>query len=537
MASTTFFFQETWMRETPSCRQKKMIYYSCTFVESRYPQYNFVRVEPTQNANPCIVAYAQCELCILHTHLGEFLGRGEYCFEIAYGDYVRHANTMPALTCEFVPYKGVDFVNIQYNLAHESRALSQSILKLSQRLVFDTIVVADARGFLLCGEFMRENYRIVMARKPNKLPLPVSSITYDKEYGTDELSIETDVIPPNSRVVIIDDIAATGGTLLALDELVSSVFQSTCVAHIVAFAIEVEQGIPMCKSSKLRYARSQLKWSYPEWKEQDSKHTSMIAIVPPSLQVFAHTGPRANVKWNRYRDSSSLAMECQQFESKDVVFYMNTRNQCEMYDCLSLLKILYRKHPKSLKIVIPFMEHGTQDRIEYDGNMESIAQIDTIAKLIGKHHCETYDLHALQSQVVFHDLTNKSIVQVLFIGFMNQYPDAIAVFPDDGACKRYSYLCPKTHLVFRKQRVGDKRIVTTDDEIDHEAHYVIIDDMVRSGSTMTAVAKVLGAKQMSALFAHAPLEPKCRLDIFQDSIWTSNSCPDRVPPQWVRYRF
>ena len=80
---------------------------------------------------------------------------------------------------------------------------------------------AEARGFLVGAPVAyRLNAGFVPARKPGKLPREVYSQTYALEYGTDELQIHKDALTPDDRVLIVDDLVATGGTAVATAELV-----------------------------------------------------------------------------------------------------------------------------------------------------------------------------------------------------------------------------------------------------------------------------------------------------------------------------
>ncbi len=83
------------------------------------------------------------------------------------------------------------------------------------------VVGAEARGFLVGAPVAyRLNAGFVPARKPGKLPREVYSQTYALEYGTDELQIHKDALTPDDRVLIVDDLVATGGTAVATAELV-----------------------------------------------------------------------------------------------------------------------------------------------------------------------------------------------------------------------------------------------------------------------------------------------------------------------------
>jgi adenine phosphoribosyltransferase len=85
----------------------------------------------------------------------------------------------------------------------------------------DKVIGAESRGFFFGMLLAQElNAGFVPARKPNKLPFTTISASYDLEYGTDALEIHTDAIQKGDRVLIHDDVLATGGTAKALAELV-----------------------------------------------------------------------------------------------------------------------------------------------------------------------------------------------------------------------------------------------------------------------------------------------------------------------------
>ena len=74
----------------------------------------------------------------------------------------------------------------------------------------------ESRGFLLAAPLaLKLGCGFVMLRKPGKLPGPVTGLDYDLEYGTDRLEIQSDAIGDGARVVLVDDLLATGGTMAA----------------------------------------------------------------------------------------------------------------------------------------------------------------------------------------------------------------------------------------------------------------------------------------------------------------------------------
>ncbi len=85
------------------------------------------------------------------------------------------------------------------------------------------IVAPEARGFMVGTPVAnRLGVGFIPARKPGKLPRETVSVTYDLEYGTDTLEIHKDAIEPGDKVVILDDLIATGGTVQAVAKIVES---------------------------------------------------------------------------------------------------------------------------------------------------------------------------------------------------------------------------------------------------------------------------------------------------------------------------
>ena len=85
----------------------------------------------------------------------------------------------------------------------------------------DLILGAEARGFIFGGALAYElGCGFVPARKPGKLPWNTVGATYDLEYGTDTLEVHADAISAGSRVIVLDDVLATGGTAKAKIDLV-----------------------------------------------------------------------------------------------------------------------------------------------------------------------------------------------------------------------------------------------------------------------------------------------------------------------------
>jgi adenine phosphoribosyltransferase len=97
---------------------------------------------------------------------------------------------------------------------------------LSHRYIgkrIDKVVGVEARGFIIGAALAYKlGAGIVLVRKPGKLPSDTFKKSYDLEYGTDTLEIHTDAIKKGERILIADDLLATGGTMAAVVDMVSS---------------------------------------------------------------------------------------------------------------------------------------------------------------------------------------------------------------------------------------------------------------------------------------------------------------------------
>jgi adenine phosphoribosyltransferase len=121
------------------------------------------------------------------------------------------------------PTPGVGFKDFTPLLA-DAEALAQTVTELADWVKTkncDLVLGAEARGFILGAAIAREaGVGFVPARRPGKLPPETVSASYLLEYGSNSLELHPDLIPSGSRVVIHDDVLATGGTVEAINGLV-----------------------------------------------------------------------------------------------------------------------------------------------------------------------------------------------------------------------------------------------------------------------------------------------------------------------------
>ncbi len=116
------------------------------------------------------------------------------------------------------PKPGILFYDISTLLAH-AEAWHETIERLAiviEKEKPDVLAGIESRGFLLAAPLaMRLGMGFMMIRKKGKLPGKTIPYTYDLEYGTDTIEIQEDAIKPGQRVVMLDDLLATGGTMEA----------------------------------------------------------------------------------------------------------------------------------------------------------------------------------------------------------------------------------------------------------------------------------------------------------------------------------
>jgi adenine phosphoribosyltransferase len=123
------------------------------------------------------------------------------------------------------PAAGVSFKDITPLIA-DPRTLSLAVRALAERarpLAVERVIGAEARGFLLGPALALElGAGFVLARKPDKLPHTTLGVEYKLEYGTGRLELHRDALPRGARVLVHDDLLATGGTARALCDLVEA---------------------------------------------------------------------------------------------------------------------------------------------------------------------------------------------------------------------------------------------------------------------------------------------------------------------------
>lgn len=137
------------------------------------------------------------------------------------------------------PKRGISFKDIT-PLIENGPAFHEAVdgmARATEGIDYSRILCAEARGFVFGTALAyRAKKGLVLARKPNKLPRKTISASYDLEYGQSTLEVNTDAIAHGARVLIVDDLLATGGTSRAMCQLVEN---AGGVVAGVAFLIEL----------------------------------------------------------------------------------------------------------------------------------------------------------------------------------------------------------------------------------------------------------------------------------------------------------
>ena len=125
-------------------------------------------------------------------------------------------------------------------LMGDAAALSACVALLAERVAAhrpDVVVAVESRGFIFGAPVAAAlGLGFAPVRKPGKLPSRTLRRTYDLEYGTDSLEMHADAVKPGTRVVIVDDLLATGGTAAATVELVR---EQGAIVVAAAFVVEL----------------------------------------------------------------------------------------------------------------------------------------------------------------------------------------------------------------------------------------------------------------------------------------------------------
>lgn len=124
------------------------------------------------------------------------------------------------------PKKGINFYDITTLLLDPEglEGTIDALTELCRGMQIDTIIGVESRGFIFGTPLAYQlGTGFIPVRKPKKLPAKTVSVSYDLEYGTDTLEMHKDAVGKGHRILIVDDLLATGGTAKAVVDLVEKV--------------------------------------------------------------------------------------------------------------------------------------------------------------------------------------------------------------------------------------------------------------------------------------------------------------------------
>jgi adenine phosphoribosyltransferase len=494
---------------------------------------------------------------------------------------------------ENFPKQGIIFRNISTLMKNKSlfnKSIEYMYLMIkSMDIKIDYIVGIESRGFLFSQLANLLDCGFVMMRKPGKLPT-TKIVSYGKEYGIDSLTIEDNIIEPNSNVLIVDDLIATGGTLYAGIELIQMCRANT-IGVIGLIQLEglglnsklVETKIPIMSLLKYKFDSLNIdldfelnshlepytqtnsnifvkKYTPLTIKPEYDKKTDTIVFSFPTVETLAENyiannkGCRkGSIIWDKFPDSQpNIKFEHQsQLEDKRIVFFMTIFDTSNLFAQLSMIKVLPRQFIKSLDIYLCYYSVGTMERVDEEG---ILATADTLANIIsscmesckeGKPTIHIYDIHTLQNRFIGFDYNKVQVKLHSGIPLLKKVIDSnsIIVFPDDGAYKRFGkdFNTFKT-IVCSKVRNGNNRYITIKDKINFPLsetnivynEVIIVDDLVQSGGTLIECKKALeelGYSNISAYTTHVVFPNQGWKKIIANKFkkfYTTNTVPEVV---------
>ena len=143
-------------------------------------------------------------------------------------DLKKHIRSIPDY-----PKKGILFRDITTLIknADAFRYTNDKIIEIAKKINFDKVAAIESRGFVFAAPLSHELKKpLVLLRKKNKLPAETHAIDFELEYGKATIEVHKDAIEKNEKILIIDDLIATGGTAEAAAKLVK-----ICGANVAGF--------------------------------------------------------------------------------------------------------------------------------------------------------------------------------------------------------------------------------------------------------------------------------------------------------------
>jgi adenine phosphoribosyltransferase len=449
---------------------------------------------------------------------------------------------------------GVDFISMTPLLASPKYFKKACNILIEEAIKLKPTVIAgiDSRGYII-GSILANalGIKFAMIAKAGKLPGDViRSESYKTEYNSqDSLEMVEGVIGEIDRVLVCDDILASGGSalnasnliilakaklvgFLFLGEILSlpgkatilKKFPGVHVFSVCEFGCETIELPPLNVVTNMESLEKKV--DIPEnvdipihTLDLDQELYRIIIMYHPSRKQhaeeiflrFPNYFQLQEISWGVFPDgwSNIKLLNPEKLVNRHVVFLFAMDDISFVLEQLFVCMILPAQFLKSLIIDVNYFAPGTHERVTSPG---TLATAETMARLFsviphtrsGPVIIQLTDLHALPNQFYFQKCFTSFISSIPML--LECKPKSTIVFPDDGAYKRFgpmilakNPICPM--LICSKMRDGENRSVTISEYKNFPAHYlqcpqllqqvIIVDDLCHSGNTLVECAKAL----------------------------------------------
>lgn len=419
-----------------------------------------------------------------------------------------------------VRHNDVDFFNMTTMLSN--KLFRDNVLAEFQRILmkkFPTasyIAVFDSRGYLLIPNC---SIPLVCITKGGKLPAHmVHTVEYGMEYREKSvLEIDMNILSKGSKVVFIDDVVATGGSIRAGIELIEK-----CGAEYLGTLCVLDLGMNhgLKNVNSIYNTKTKCQKFVPNASIDMDFPSDHIVMASPPVENLAQTVDYQFMpcNFNKFPDGTDDIHFFSKLENKTVHIFISMTPEYRSQE-LNLIQVISRQfNIRKVNIYVPYLPSATMERVDVDGVIAS-AEVDmrlisnipmTSNGLVSIHYV---DLHAPIERFYNRDTTH-FVHHTCIEHFAKKIANrrVVLVYPDQGSYKRFGCLkCLKDypHIICSKIRNGDKREITIENYVvpegfdmnTNDTEFFIVDDLIHSGGTLIETAKMFILKGYTNIFA------------------------------------
>lgn len=416
----------------------------------------------------------------------------------------------------------------------------------------------DSRGYKLSTAISSQLLLPdVMIAKKGKLPGKVHTLRYDLEYGANDLEILQDAVLPGEKVVIVDDLLATGGSAIAAAKLVEKcggvvigfaflgvlpncngmAILNTAYpnSHVLALCFFDDVPDPDPSLTRLLTQHNAAPGYDTTWNEQSDQkqyallsHPSMFDWCKQLKRAYPDMFRWFEIKWNRFPDGQlNITFPSLLIQDRDIIVLMSSSDLNKMYEQLAVMRVLPR-YVRSMQCWLPYCASLTHERVDVPG---MFAAAEPMCKLLSAGIPSTQkgpvrlcmaDIHAVCTRFYPTDQV-RTEVEATAIHLLMKVIDrenTIIGLPDLGAYKRFKHLFEPYNIPMvwcsKERGEGEKRVVRiVDNNFPAEwsverrkkamRYVLLIDDICNSGSTLYQAAQAFlsaGTEFVSCFVTH-----------------------------------